>query len=145
MKELRYILLLLVIGLYASWQRSDMPMQADASSPSASESSMPSVLHNTLEDCLAELKKWIESARPKIHHIAAPGFDNAEQLAKHPYFVDALAMNQTLMERWNKVVHPGDKVYVAGDFGNREWMPLLNGEIIVQETQDEQFSYTHLI
>ena len=49
-RELRYILLLLVIGLYASWQRSDMPMQADASSPSASESSMPSVLHNTLED-----------------------------------------------------------------------------------------------
>lgn len=102
-------------------------------------------VHNTLEDCLAELKKWIESARPKVHHIAAPGFDNAEQLAKHPYFVDALAMNQTLMERWNKVVHPGDKVYVAGDFGNREWMPLLNGEIIVQETQDEQFIYTHLI
>lgn len=56
-KELRYILLLLVVGLYASWQRSDMPMQADASSPSASESSMPSVLHNTLEDYAKRLQQ----------------------------------------------------------------------------------------
>ena len=49
-RELRYILLLLVVGLYASWQRADVPVSSDASSPSASESSMPSVLHNTLED-----------------------------------------------------------------------------------------------
>ena len=56
MRELRYILLLLVIGLYASWQRSDMPMQADASCPTASESSMPSVLHNTLEDYAKRLQ-----------------------------------------------------------------------------------------
>ena len=56
MRELRYILLLLVIGLYASWQRSDMPMQADASCPAASESSMPSVLHNTLEDYAKRLQ-----------------------------------------------------------------------------------------
>ena len=57
MRELRYILLLLVIGLYASWQRSDMPMQADASCPAASESSMPSVLHNTLEDYAKRLQQ----------------------------------------------------------------------------------------
>ena len=57
MRELRYILLLLVIGLYASWQRADVPMQADASSPSASESSMPSVLHNTLEDYAKRLQQ----------------------------------------------------------------------------------------
>ena len=53
---MRYILLLLVVGLYASWQRSDMPMQADASCPSANESSMPSVLHNTLEDYAKRLQ-----------------------------------------------------------------------------------------
>ena len=57
MKELRYILLLLVVGLYASWQRADIPMQAAASCPSsASESSMPSVLHNTLEDYAKRLQ-----------------------------------------------------------------------------------------
>ena len=50
MRELRYILFLLVVGLYASWQRADIPMPATATCPSTSESCMPSVLHNTLED-----------------------------------------------------------------------------------------------
>ena len=56
-RELRYILLLLVIGLYASWQRSDVHAQADASCPAASESSMPSVLQNTLEDYAKRLQQ----------------------------------------------------------------------------------------
>ena len=54
-RELRYILLLLVVGLYASWQRTDV--QADASCPAASESSMPSVLQNTLEDYAKRLQQ----------------------------------------------------------------------------------------
>ena len=57
MRDLRYILLLLVIGLYASWQRSGVPMQADASCPAASEGSMPSVFHNTLEDYAKRLQQ----------------------------------------------------------------------------------------
>ena len=57
MRELRYILLLLVIGLYASRQRSDMHAQAAATCPSASESCMPSVLHNTLEDYAKRLQQ----------------------------------------------------------------------------------------
>ena len=57
MRELRYILLLLVIGLYASWQRADIPMQATAACPSASESNMPSVFHNTLEDYAKRLQQ----------------------------------------------------------------------------------------
>ena len=56
MRELRYILLLLVVGLYASWQRADVPVQATDACPSASESSMPSVLHNTLEDYAKRLQ-----------------------------------------------------------------------------------------
>ena len=58
MRELRYILLLLVVGLYASWQRADIPMQATAACPSsASESGMPTVLHNTLEDYAKRLQQ----------------------------------------------------------------------------------------
>ena len=63
-RELRYILLLLVIGIYASWQRTDVHAQADASCPAASESSMPSVLHNTLEDYAKRLQQqydWTDS------------------------------------------------------------------------------------
>lgn len=55
-RELRYILLLLVVGLYASWQRADIPMQATAACPSTSESSLPSVFHNTLEDYAKRLQ-----------------------------------------------------------------------------------------
>lgn len=86
-------------------------------------------VHTSMEGCLAELKEWIEKSEPKEHHIVAPGFDSKEQLAAHPEFVDLLAMNQTLMDRWNKLVKPGDKVYVTGEFGNEEWMKLVNGEV----------------
>jgi hypothetical protein len=55
-RDLRYILLLLVVGLYASWQRADVPVSSDASCQSASESNMPSVLHNTLEDYAKRLQ-----------------------------------------------------------------------------------------
>ena len=57
MRELRYILLMLVVGLYASWQRADVPIQSAASCPAASESSMPSVLQNTLEDYAKRLQQ----------------------------------------------------------------------------------------
>ena len=86
-------------------------------------------VHTSMEGCLAELKEWIEKSEPTEHHIVAPGFDSKEQLAAHPEFVDLLAMNQTLMDRWNKLVKPGDKVYVTGEFGNEEWMKLVNGEV----------------
>ena len=56
-RELRYILLLLVVGLYASLQRADVYAQAAANCPSASESGMPSVLHNTLEDYAKRLQQ----------------------------------------------------------------------------------------
>ena len=56
MRDLLYILLLLVVGLYASWQRADIPMQATAACPSTSESSLPSVFHNTLEDYAKRLQ-----------------------------------------------------------------------------------------
>ena len=55
-RELRYILLLLVVGLYASVQSSDMHVPATDACPSASESSLPSVFHNTLEDYAKRLQ-----------------------------------------------------------------------------------------
>ena len=57
MRELRYILLLLVVGLYASVQSSDMHVLATDACPSAGESSMPSVFHNTLEDYAKRLQQ----------------------------------------------------------------------------------------
>ena len=94
-------------------------------------------VHTSMEGCLEELKAWIEKQKPKVHYIAAPRFDSKEQLAVHPEIVDLLAMNQTLMERWNRIVAPCDKVYVVGEFGNTEWMNLLNGEIHIEDSDAE--------
>ena len=77
MKELRYILLLLVVGLYASWQRADVPVSSDASCQSASESGMPSVLHNTLEDYAKRLQQqydWTDALTS--YQIGASNEDN---------------------------------------------------------------------
>lgn len=81
-----------------------------------------------MEGCLEELKAWIE--RPQREHILeAPLFDSEEALDKHPEFVDMLAMNQTIMERWNRIVAPGDKVVVKGTLPESEWLQLINGNI----------------
>ena len=77
MRELRYILLLLVIGLYASWQRADVPVSSDASCQSVSESSMPSVFHNTLEDYAKRLQQqydWTDALTS--YQIGASNEDN---------------------------------------------------------------------
>ena len=94
-------------------------------------------VHTSMEGCLEELKEWIEKSEPKEHHIIAPKFDSKEQLAAHPEFVDLLAMNQTLMERWNRIVAPEDKVYVHGELGNEVWMKLVNGDIQIANNDPE--------
>ncbi len=86
-------------------------------------------VHSSLEGILEELNVWME--RPaKEHHLDAPLFDSEEELAKHPEFVDMLAMNQTIMERWNKIVAPGDKVFVKGNMPESEWCKFIDGEIL---------------
>ena len=85
-------------------------------------------VHTSMEGCLEELKGWID--RPQQEHtLEAPLFDSEEALAKHPEFVDMLAMNQTIMERWNRVVAPGDKVKIVGEMPASWWMKLINGKI----------------
>ena len=90
-------------------------------------------VHTSMEDCLKELKEWMERPRSeedRTHHLELPAFDSAEALAQHPEFVDILAMNQTLMERWNRMVAPCDKVIINGDVTESEWMSLINGDIV---------------
>ena len=97
-------------------------------------------VHTSMEGCLQELKEWIEHPRKeedKVHYIDSPQFDSEGLLAEHPEFVDLLAMNQTIMERWNRLVAPNDTVYISGDFGSKEWLPLLNGQILIGETAPE--------
>ena len=77
MREWRYISLLLVVGLYASWQRTDVHAQATATCPSASESRMLSVFHNTLEDYAKRLQQqydWTDAL--PLYQIGTRSEDN---------------------------------------------------------------------
>lgn len=85
-------------------------------------------VHTSMEGCLEELKAWVE--RPnRDHTLEAPQFDSEELMDMHPEFVDMLAMNQTIMEHWNRTVAPGDKVTVKGTLPESEWLQLINGNI----------------
>ena len=87
-------------------------------------------IHSTLEDCLKELKAWMERSRKEeeqIHHMQGPAFEPMGPLNRVPQA--NTNRNQTLMEHWNQTVSPGDTVYVEGDFGSDEWIKYLNGDI----------------
>jgi calcineurin-like phosphoesterase family protein len=64
-----------------------------------------------------------------------------------PGFSDVNEMNETMIQNWNSVVQPGDKVYTLGDvfFGDRDYFkrmwPRLNGSkrLIVGNHDDIPF------
>ena len=87
-------------------------------------------IHSTLEDCLKELKTWMERPRKeeeRIHHISGPAFEPMGALNRVPQA--NTNRNQTMMEHWNQTVAPGDTVIVEGEFGAEEWMKYLNGKM----------------
>ena len=88
-------------------------------------------IHTSLEDCMKELKAWMERPRKekeRVHHIPGPMFEPMGKLSRQ---IQANTnRNQTLMEHWNQTVAPGDTVYLDGEFGAEEWKPFLNGNII---------------
>ena len=88
-------------------------------------------IHTSLEDCMKELKAWMERPRKeeeRVHHIPGPMFEPMGRLSRQ---IQANTnRNQTLMEHWNQTVAPGDTVYLDGEFGAEEWKPFLNGTII---------------
>ena len=88
-------------------------------------------IHTSLEDCMKELKAWMERPRKeeeRVHHIPGPMFEPMEKLSRQ--IQPNTNRNQTLMEHWNQTVAPGDTVYLDGEFGAEEWKPFLNGTII---------------
>ena len=88
-------------------------------------------IHTSLEDCMKELKAWMERPRKKeekIHYVPGPGFLPMDKLTHVPK--PSTKFNHDLLEHWNQTVAPGDTVYVEGDFGAEEWKPFLNGTII---------------
>ena len=88
-------------------------------------------VHTSLEDCMKELKAWMERPRKeeeRVHQMQGPGFESMGKLSR--MIQPNTNRNETLMEHWNQLVVPGDTVYIEGEFGAEEWKPYLNGNII---------------
>lgn len=106
-------------------------------------------VHSTLEECLQELKEWMERIRgeeEKTHFICNPYFGSQEALKRRPQFTDMLDMNQTLMEHWNQKVGIDDDVYVIGELSSdEEWLKFLNGRIHVAGDKDYKHMWLDMI
>jgi hypothetical protein len=90
-------------------------------------------VHTSLEDCMKELKVWMERPRKeeeKVHHMLGLAFEPMGMM-KH-VIKPSTSRNETKMEQWNQTIAPGDTVYLEGDFGNEEWKSFLNGTIITK-------------
>lgn len=77
------------------------------------------------------------------HHF---NHKNIIEYSKRP-FSSLEEMNETLIERWNHIVNPGDLVYYLGDFAMgqpHEWvnfMNRLNGDVILIKGNHDNVSY----
>ena len=88
------------------------------------------VVHHSLNNCLDELKEKINNRKPKVFFTADTHFSAQRtlELSKRP-FINTSDMDLALIENWNRVIRPGDKVFHLGDFGNWSRLKYLNGNI----------------
>ncbi len=66
---------------------------------------------------------WVTSDTHFNHTNILKFTDSNTGKLVRPEFKDVTEMNETMIQRWNEVVRPGDKVYHLGDvfFGDKEW------------------------
>ena len=92
-------------------------------------------LHDSLQGVIGELKAYINECNrrkleEKIFVTSDTHFGSKRtlELSRRP-FRNVDDMDWRLVENWNRVVHPGDKVFHLGDFGDTKWVRYLNGDI----------------
>ena len=87
-------------------------------------------VYSSIEDCLEALKNYIDSREEKIWFTSDTHFssDRTLNLSCRP-FSGTDEMDWTMIERWNNVVGPKDKVYHLGDFGENWPLDYLTGDI----------------
>lgn len=90
------------------------------------------IVHETLDSCLSELRDWLGTRNEGGDQFFTSdthfGQVRALELSKRP-FRSVEEMDWTMIERWNKVVHPTSIVWHLGDFGNTDYLKYLNGKI----------------
>ena len=81
-------------------------------------STLDKAIDAILKDLNRNEKKWFLSDT----HLGAK---RTLELSKRP-FVDLDEMDRTIISNWNKLIRPNDTVIHLGDFGNMEYLKLLN-------------------
>ena len=87
-------------------------------------------IHTTLEDCMKELKAWMErpsKEEERIHHMPGPQFEPMGTLNRVPQ--PNTNRNQTLMESRKLQAAPCLTVYEDGDLRAEEWKASLTRNI----------------
>lgn len=87
-------------------------------------------VYETLEDTLGAVKEYINQTTPKTCFTSDTHFSSQRtlELSRRPYKTVS-DMDWDMIAKWNSVIHPGDKVYHLGDFGDYWPLKYLNGEI----------------
>lgn len=98
-------------------------------------------VHDTLENTIKELKEYISDCDKNsgVFFTSDTHFssDRTFKLSKRP-FISVEDMDWTMIQRWNRVVHPNDTVFHLGDFGEFWPMQYLNGNITIVEGNYER-------
>lgn len=72
-------------------------------------------------------------------------FFGNDEVAKRRHFHNADSMNIRIIENWNSIVTPTDKVFIIGGVGQFEFLLSLNGEKTVMLSPYEQSFYDEYI
>lgn len=79
-----------------------------------------------------------------VFYTADMFFGN-EDIAKRRHFKDVSSMNNKIVENWNSIITPDDKVYILGGVGEFEFLLSLNGEKTLFFTRYEKPFYDKYI
>lgn len=73
-----------------------------------------------------------------VFYVSDLFFGDAK-IAKRRHFRDTASMNNKIIENWNSIIVPDDKVYIIGGVGEFEFLLSLNGEktLIMSEYEME--------
>jgi len=85
---------------------------------------------DTLDSAIDALTDFINTHRKQVFFASDTHFGSQRtlELSKRP-FKNVIEMDWRLIERWNKIVMPGDDVYHLGDLGELWPLQYLNGNI----------------
>lgn len=72
-------------------------------------------------------------------------FFGDNRLAQRRHFRDASSMNSKIIENWNSIITPEDKVYILGGVGEFEFLLSLNGEKVLMMSSHESEFYRRYI